>query len=68
VPVLYTSAYDDASLQRVVQEIQAEPTVKEAYVYFNNGIGGAGVLNAQQLQQILGAQPAASTSLALTSN
>ncbi|SMB87943.1 conserved hypothetical protein, partial [Hymenobacter roseosalivarius DSM 11622] len=65
VPVLYTSPYDEAFLQRVAQEIQAEPTVKEAYIYFNNGIGGAGVLNARQLQKLLNAEPA--TSGALTS-
>lgn len=57
VPVLYTSSYSDEFLARVAQEIQAEPHVKEAYMYFNNGIGGAGVLNARSLQQLLGADP-----------
>lgn len=57
VPVLYTSSYSDEFLARVAQEIQAEPHVKEVYLYFNNGIGGAGVLNARSLQQLLGAGP-----------
>lgn len=55
VPVLYTSAYSEEFLARVAHDIQAEPSLKEAYVYFNNGIGGAGVVNARQLQQLLGA-------------
>lgn len=68
VPVLYTSPYDEPFLQRVAQEIQAEPTVKEAYIYFNNGIGGAGVLNAWQLQKLLNAVPASSANPALEAN
>jgi uncharacterized protein YecE (DUF72 family) len=58
VPVLYTSAYSEEFLQGVARDVQAEPGVREAYLYFNNGIGGAGVLNARQLQQFLGLGPA----------
>ncbi|MET4108004.1 DUF72 domain-containing protein [Hymenobacter sp. UYP22] len=57
VPVLYTSAYSPEFLERITQQIQAEPHVEEVFLYFNNGIGGAGVLNARQLQELLGAQP-----------
>ncbi|WP_400192266.1 DUF72 domain-containing protein [Hymenobacter sp. B81] len=53
VPELYKSAYDEAFLQRLAGEIRAARLVREVYVYFNNGIGGAGVLNARRLQQLL---------------
>jgi uncharacterized protein YecE (DUF72 family) len=54
VPELYKSSYSEEFLRRVADEIQAAPSVKEAYVYFNNGIGGAGVLNAYELRKLLG--------------
>ncbi|QJX47347.1 DUF72 domain-containing protein [Hymenobacter taeanensis] len=54
VPELYKSSYSEDFLQRIADEIQAAPGVKEAYVYFNNGIGGAGVLNAFELRKLLG--------------
>ncbi|MCR5887294.1 DUF72 domain-containing protein [Hymenobacter sp. J193] len=56
VPELYTSAYSEEFLASVARQIQAEPIVREAYVYFNNGIGGAGVVNARQLQALVGEQ------------
>ncbi|SNC68369.1 Uncharacterized conserved protein YecE, DUF72 family [Hymenobacter gelipurpurascens] len=53
VPELYKSSYSEEFLQRIADEIQAAPSVKQAYVYFNNGIGGAGVLNAYTLRKLL---------------
>ncbi|MCC2547610.1 DUF72 domain-containing protein [Hymenobacter sp. BT175] len=56
VPVLYTSNYSDAFLERISQEIEAAPNLRDVFVFFNNGIGGAGVADARQLQKLLGQQ------------
>ncbi|MBC6988093.1 DUF72 domain-containing protein [Hymenobacter sp. BT491] len=53
VPELYTTPYSAEFLQRIADEIQAAPHVKEVYLYFNNGIGGAAVNNARTMQQLL---------------
>ncbi|GAA4371889.1 DUF72 domain-containing protein [Hymenobacter koreensis] len=53
VPELYKSSYSAEYLTQLAADVQAAPGVKEAYVFFNNGIGGAGVLNAQALQRLL---------------
>lgn len=53
VPELYKSAYSEEFMARVAAEIRAAPEVREAYLYFNNGIGGVGALNARQMQQLL---------------
>ena len=53
VPELYTTPYTSAFLQRIADEVRAAPQVKEVYLYFNNGIGGAGVLNAREMQALL---------------
>ncbi|GAB2956780.1 DUF72 domain-containing protein [Hymenobacter coalescens] len=53
VPELYKSSYSPDFLQRLAADVRAAPGVQEAYVFFNNGIGGVGVLNAQELQPLL---------------
>ena len=53
VPELYTTPYTPAFLQRIAAQIQAAPHVREVYLYFNNGIGGAAVENARQMQELL---------------
>ncbi|UYZ57659.1 DUF72 domain-containing protein [Hymenobacter latericus] len=58
VPELYKSAYDEAFLQRIAAEVRAAKQAKEVYLFFNNGIGGVGALNARQMQQLLQAAPA----------
>jgi uncharacterized protein YecE (DUF72 family) len=58
VPELYKTPYDTAFMTRVADEIKAAPGVQQVYLYFNNGIGGAGVLNALELQAMLGGPPA----------
>ena len=53
VPELYKSPYSPEFLAHVAAEIKAAPQVRQAYVFFNNGIGGVGALDAQKLQQLL---------------
>jgi uncharacterized protein YecE (DUF72 family) len=53
VPELYKSSYSPEFLARIAAEIKALPHVRQVYLYFNNGIGGVGVHNAQQMQALL---------------
>lgn len=52
VPKLYFSAYDEAFLQQVAEQITAGETQK-AYVYFNNTAAGAALENARYLQYLV---------------
>ncbi|GAB3229201.1 DUF72 domain-containing protein [Hymenobacter seoulensis] len=56
VPELYKSPYSPAFLQRIATEIETAEQVQEAYVYFNNGVGGVGALNALEFQQLVTAE------------
>jgi uncharacterized protein YecE (DUF72 family) len=56
VPALYHSPYDEGFLQRLATEIRNAAHVKEAYLYFNNDIGGSAIGNAHQLRDILGGE------------
>ncbi len=49
VPDLYRSPYDEGFLRRVATEVQAQPAVEEAYLYFNNDIDASAIGNARQL-------------------
>jgi len=49
VPDLYRSPYDEGFLRRVANEIQAQPGVHDAYLYFNNDIDASAIGNAQQM-------------------
>ncbi|WP_139924547.1 DUF72 domain-containing protein [Hymenobacter sp. DG01] len=53
VPELYKSPYSPEFLARVAAEVKAAPEAREVYLFFNNGIGGVGALNARQLQELL---------------
>jgi uncharacterized protein YecE (DUF72 family) len=53
VPELYKSPYSPGFLARVAAEVKAAKHVKQVWLYFNNGIGGVGVENARQMQQLL---------------
>ncbi|MCB2409793.1 DUF72 domain-containing protein [Hymenobacter lucidus] len=54
VPELYKSEYSVEFLQRIADEIAVLPNLQQVYLYFNNGIGGVGVGDAQKMQQLLG--------------
>nr|WP_262898454.1 DUF72 domain-containing protein [Hymenobacter negativus] len=53
VPELYKSSYNPEFLARIAAEITAAENVREAYLFFNNGIGAVGVENARQMQRLL---------------
>jgi uncharacterized protein YecE (DUF72 family) len=53
VPQLYASPYDEATLQRLAANVQAAPGVEQAYLYFNNDIGGSAIGNAQRLRELV---------------
>ncbi|HEX8326327.1 MAG TPA: DUF72 domain-containing protein [Hymenobacter sp.] len=49
VPDLYRSPYSEDFLRRITSEIQAQPGMQEAYVYFNNDIDASAIGNARQM-------------------
>jgi uncharacterized protein YecE (DUF72 family) len=53
VPDLYASPYPLDFLKRVATEIAAAPGVKQAYLYFNNDIGGSAIGNAQEMRGLM---------------
>jgi uncharacterized protein YecE (DUF72 family) len=50
-PVLYKSQYDKIALEKVMLEIGNGR--KEAFIYFNNTWGSAGLINSQQMQELV---------------
>jgi uncharacterized protein YecE (DUF72 family) len=52
IPELYKSEYDQEVLQAFADEIQSAGKVKQAFVYFNNDIGGSAIANAKQMSEI----------------
>ncbi|GAA4371923.1 DUF72 domain-containing protein [Hymenobacter koreensis] len=53
VPALYHSPYAPAFLQQVKAQIEAASTVKQAYLYFNNDIGGSAIGDARQMLALI---------------
>lgn len=53
VPELYKSQYDIKVLEDFVAEIIKAGKVKNAYIYFNNDIGGSAITNARQMQAVI---------------
>jgi len=53
VPELYKSEYDQKVLQEFTNEIKSDGKVKQAFIYFNNDIGGSAISNAKQVQEIV---------------
>jgi uncharacterized protein YecE (DUF72 family) len=54
VPHLYASPYETEFLQRVAAAVAGAPGVEQAYLYFNNDIGGSAIGNARQLLGLVG--------------
>ena len=52
VPRLYYSEYDQSVLKDMADKLRS-PTVKQAFIYFNNTAHGAAIHNARQLQHLL---------------
>lgn len=50
VPELYKSKYKVGKLKKIADEIEGNPLIKEAFVYFNNDIGGSAITNAFQME------------------
>ena len=53
IPHLYTSAYSAVDLETLAGEMVKYSDVQEAFVFFNNTIDGAAVMNAKQFQEIV---------------
>lgn len=53
VPDLYASLYPLDFLQRAAAAVAAAPGADQAYVYFNNDIGGSAISNAQEMRTLL---------------
>ena len=49
VPQLYKSPYALADLKKVVKTIEESSKTKNAFVYFNNDIGGNAIKNAKEM-------------------
>lgn len=56
VPDLYASPYSSEALRQKAAEVAAAPGIEQAYLYFNNDIGGSAIGNAQDMSILLGKQ------------
>ena len=50
VPEIYKSLYDKAYLYQIADSIHSNPKTKQAFVFFNNDIGGSAIQNAADLE------------------
>ncbi|WP_045689658.1 DUF72 domain-containing protein [Hymenobacter sp. AT01-02] len=53
VPQLYHSPYSSEALHRIQEQVQSAPGLQQAYLYFNNDIGGSAIHNARQMLQLM---------------
>ena len=53
-PLLYDSPYSLDDLKKLADLIQKEKKVKEAFIFFNNDIGGSAITNAKELMSLVG--------------
>jgi uncharacterized protein YecE (DUF72 family) len=53
VPKLFYSEYEPAFLERIFREIQGNPRVHTAYIYFNNTASLAALHNARQFMELV---------------
>ena len=61
VPVLYKSAYTESKLAEIADQLNACKKVKQAFIYFNNTWGIAGINNARQMEKYIERYTAAKT-------
>lgn len=54
VPQLYQSPYSIADLKKIIKEIKASSKTKNAFIYFNNDIGGNAIKNSTEMIQLVG--------------
>jgi len=54
VPVLFHSRYDESFIETIYMQLQSEPALKEAYVYFNNTASMAAIGNATYFRKLVG--------------
>ncbi len=52
VPELYKSLYSIAALKKIIKQIEGSGSIKKAYIYFNNDIGGSAITNAKQMIEL----------------
>ncbi|UOQ54792.1 DUF72 domain-containing protein [Hymenobacter cellulosivorans] len=50
IPELYKSPYTEAELHQIADQIQREPGVQQAFVYFNNDIDASAIRNGQYMR------------------
>lgn len=50
---LYRSEYPKEAIKLVTDNIKASARIKQAFIYFNNDIGGSAIINAKQMQQMV---------------
>jgi uncharacterized protein YecE (DUF72 family) len=53
VPDLYSSPYSKEYLKRMIKTIKSSEKIKNAFIYFNNDIGGNAVKNAEEMIAML---------------
>ncbi len=52
VPELYKSPYSLLELNKIINEIENSRLTKNAFIYFNNDIGGSAITNAKQMIEL----------------
>jgi uncharacterized protein YecE (DUF72 family) len=53
VPQLYQSPYTLAYLKKFVKDITTSKKIRNAFVYFNNDIGGNAIKNAKEMKEMV---------------
>jgi uncharacterized protein YecE (DUF72 family) len=53
VPDLYKSPYSPGDIKKIIRTIKKSGTVRKAFIYFNNDIGGSAIKNATEMNSII---------------
>ena len=54
VPELYKSKYAFSEIKKMVDTVNANKTVKQAFIYFNNDIGASAIVNGKEMMEYAG--------------